>query len=78
MDALEQQVLQFMQQKFGGDPKRDLSLSSLGVDSLGMAELTLELEKAFSIRVDEGILDVETVGEMIDYVRQRQLSATAS
>ncbi len=37
-----------------------------------MAELTFDLEKQFSIQVDDGVLDIETVGELVDYVKSRQ------
>ncbi len=48
------------------------SLALIGVDSVGMAELTFDIEKQFSIQVDDTVLDVETVAELVDYVRLRQ------
>lgn len=72
MDAVETQLLQFLKDKFGGNPTLDLDLVALGVDSLGMAELTLDLERAFSVHVDDGILDVVTISELADYIRGRQ------
>jgi acyl carrier protein len=37
-----------------------------------MAELTVDLEKQFGIKVDEDILGTETVGDLIAYVRSKQ------
>jgi acyl carrier protein len=36
-----------------------------------MAELTFELEKQFRIQVDDEVLEVETVGELVNYVRSK-------
>ena len=43
----------------------------MGVDSIGMAELTVELEKEFNIQIQDDIVDVETVQELADYIRAR-------
>jgi acyl carrier protein len=45
----------------------------IGIDSVAMAELTFELEKRFSIKIDDDILDVDTVDELVQYVVVRQL-----
>ena len=37
-----------------------------------MAELTVDLEKQFGIKVDEDILGTETVGELIAYVQAKR------
>jgi acyl carrier protein len=41
-----------------------------------MAELTFELEKRFAIRIDDDILDIDTVDELINYVVARQSAMT--
>jgi acyl carrier protein len=41
-----------------------------------MAELTFELEKRFAIRIDDDILDIDTVDELISYVVARQSAMT--
>jgi acyl carrier protein len=48
------------------------SLVMLGIDSVGMAELTYDLEQMYKIKVDDGLLNVDTVQDLVDYVRQRQ------
>ena len=51
------------------------SLSSLGIDSLRMAQLATELETRFGFRVDEELLDVGTVKELVEYVRSRSANS---
>ena len=70
-ETIKSEVLRALQTRFGGDPRVTDSLAAIGVDSLGMAELTCELENHFGIRMDEEILDVETVGELADYVESK-------
>lgn len=72
MDAIERILLEKIATMFGGQPKLTDSLMMVGVDSVGMAELTFDIEKHFGIRVDDSILDVDTVADLAAYVRQRQ------
>jgi len=53
-------------------PEMDEPLALVGIDSVGMAEMTLELEKRYDIRVDETIFDVDTVADLVSYVRERR------
>ncbi|MHB8969707.1 MAG: acyl carrier protein [Pirellulaceae bacterium] len=48
------------------------SFDALQIDSLGMAELTVEIEKAFGIRVGEDILDVSDIAGLIAYIEERR------
>lgn len=78
MDSAEQtqnQIIEYLKKICGGSPQPSDSLAMIGVDSVAMAELTFELEKKFSITIDDDILDVETISELTQYVLQRQ-SAT--
>ncbi|MCU0721103.1 MAG: acyl carrier protein [Pirellula sp.] len=52
-------------------PSPDDSLALIGVDSVAMAELTFELEKRFSIQIDDDVLDVDTIRELTHYVISR-------
>jgi acyl carrier protein len=72
VDDLELMVLDQLEEKFGERPQLSDSLAVLGVDSVGMAELTVEIEKKFAIRVDDGVLSVDTVQNLVDYIRARQ------
>ncbi|MCA9193400.1 MAG: acyl carrier protein [Planctomycetales bacterium] len=72
MDSIEEKLIASFAEKFGGQPKLSDNLTFIGVDSVGMAELTLELERDYGIHVDETVLDVETVEELANYIRIRQ------
>ncbi|MFO1065806.1 MAG: acyl carrier protein [Pirellulales bacterium] len=72
MDNIEEVLLSKLAEKFGGSPQLNDSLALIGVDSVGMAELTFEIEKMFSIHVDDAVLDVETVQELAEYIRARR------
>ena len=50
----------------------DDSLAMIGIDSVAMAELTFELEKRCGTKIDDAILDVETVGQLVDYLHARK------
>jgi acyl carrier protein len=74
VDSLEDSLLNYLQNKFGMRPNLDDSLAMLGVDSVSMAELTFEIEKMYGITVDE-MMSVETVENLLDYIRERQNTA---
>ena len=40
-------------------------------DSLRLADFVSDLEKAFHIRADQDIFDVETLRDLADYIRER-------
>ena len=80
MDSADQQstktqIVEYLRKVCGGSPKGDDSLAMIGIDSVAMAELTFELEKRFSIKIDDDILDVETVDELVQYVIARREAA---
>jgi acyl carrier protein len=74
LDAIEEMLLKQLHAKFDIRPQLEDSLSLLGVDSIGMAELTVDIEKQFGFRVDDDILSVETVQQLADYIRERTAS----
>lgn len=72
METIESVLLEQLAEKFGGQPQLGDSLILVGVDSVGMAELTFDIEKRFNIRVDDGVLAVDTVQDLVDYIREKQ------
>ncbi len=72
MESIEEQLLKIFTEKFGSRPELSDGLAYIGVDSVGMAELTFDLEKQFDIRVDDEIVHSETVQDLADYIRTRQ------
>jgi len=71
MNPLEVELIQALSEELGKDVHATDSLDSLGIDSLRMVQLATELERRFGFRVDEELLDVETVEELAEYVRSR-------
>lgn len=69
---IEEFLIAQLFEKFGTEPELSDGLAFIGVDSVGMAELTVDIESRFGIRVDDDIVNVETVQELVDYIRERQ------
>jgi acyl carrier protein len=75
VETIEEQLLRNFTEKFGSRPELSDGLAYIGVDSVGMAELTLDIEKQFGIRVDDNIVHTETVQDLADYIRERQAAS---
>jgi acyl carrier protein len=73
--SIEDNLIERLTEKFGERPDLSDSLVMLGVDSVGMAELTYEIEHIYEIKVDESLLEVETVQDLADYIRHRQVKS---
>lgn len=71
MNTIETEIVQTLRRELGRDVNSTDSLGSLGIDSLRMAQLATELERRFEFRVDEELLDIDTVEELAEYVRSR-------
>lgn len=72
MGSIEDQLLTMLTDKFGTRPKLSDGLAYIGADSVGMAELTFELESQFGVRIGDDIVHTETVQDLANYIRQRQ------
>lgn len=76
MDEVESVILAAIEAKVARRPSLSDDLAHVGIDSLAMAEIALEVEERLGVRLDEGILDQETIGDLIQHVailRQKQL-----
>lgn len=71
VDSIEDKLRTSFEDKFGSRPELDDGLAYIGVDSIGMAELTVELERDFGIKVGDDIVSVDTVKDLADYIRER-------
>ena len=49
---------------------RDTSLSDLGLDSLDLVDVIMEIEEEFGIRLPEDIEDIKTLGDWVDVVNE--------
>jgi acyl carrier protein len=75
MDNFEEtqaQVIEYLSKLVGSRPHLDDSLAMIGIDSVAMAEMTFELEKRFAMKIDDEILDVESVRQLVQYLHQRK------
>lgn len=70
--ATRTQIIEYLKKVCGSAPNGSDSLAMIGIDSVAMAELTFELEKKFAIKIDDDILDVDTVDELVQYVMDRR------
>lgn len=70
MEEVESVILAAIEAKVGRRPKTGDDLLRIGLDSLAMAEIALEIEQRLGVRLNEGVLDQETIGELIHHVRE--------
>ncbi len=76
IQATKTQIIEYLRKVCGGSPQGKDSLAMIGIDSVAMAELTFELEKRFAIKIDDDILDVDSVDELVQYVIARKSATT--
>ncbi|AMB93567.1 acyl carrier protein [Aerococcus sanguinicola] len=77
---VELKVFQMIIDRYGVEAERvsrDLSFTDdLGADSLDVVELIMELEDIFGIQIpDDKVESIETVGDVLDYIRDNVPSA---
>jgi len=71
MRQVHDDLCQLIEAKTGVRPQPEDTLDVLKIDSLAMAELTVEIEKAFGIRVDEDVLEVDDFQGLVQYVARK-------
>ncbi len=71
MSQIQDDLFKLIEAKTGVFPQMEDTLDVLKIDSLGMAELTVEIEKVFSIHIDEDVLDVQNVEGLISYIQRK-------
>ena len=76
VESIEEKLISQLANKFGTQPELSDGLAFIGADSVGMAELTVEIEKEYGIVVSDDIFLVETVQELADYIRRQQSSTS--
>ena len=72
VDSLQQEVVDMVARRLAGPVAPDDSFALLGIDSVGMAEISFDLERQHEIRIGEDIVCCQTVGDLIEYVRERK------
>lgn len=78
MSPIQNELCDLIQRKTGVRPNLEDSFDALQIDSLGMAELTVEIEKAFGIRIGEDITDVSDIAGLVAYIEQRIANRTVA
>jgi acyl carrier protein len=68
---IQNELCDLIQHKTSVRPSPGDSFDTLQIDSLGMAELTVEIEKAFGIRIGDDIMDVSDIAGLIAYIEER-------
>lgn len=68
-NSIEQRLMALIQKRFGKIPELHESFSVLGIDSLAMAEFSLEVEREFDLRLDDSVLDVNSIGEFLEHLK---------
>jgi acyl carrier protein len=71
MSETQQKVLNLIYGKTGVLPQLEDTLDVMKLDSLAMAELTVEFERSFAISIDDDILNVEDVRGLIAYIERK-------
>ena len=67
MDSTRSVLFDIIEKKIGMKPQLDFPLDMF-LDSLAMAEISCEIEKAFNIRLGHDVTYVTNVSELLDYV----------
>ena len=72
LQEIQNKLADLVQRKTGVRPQPTDSLAELQIDSLAMAELTVEIEQAFGIRIGDDVTDVTDMAGLAEYVAERQ------
>jgi len=68
MSQIHSELATLIEAKTGVLPQLDDTLDVMMIDSLAMAELTVDIEKVFDIRIDDDVLDVQNFQGLVSYI----------
>ena len=71
MSQIHNELTKLIESKTGVVPQLDDTLDIMMIDSLAMAELTVDIEKAFDIRIDDDVLDVQSFRGLVSYIERK-------
>lgn len=72
VDSLQQEVVETVARRVELPVGPEDSLALLGIDSIGMAEVSFDLERQHNVQIGEDIVSCQTVADLIEYVRRRK------
>ncbi len=76
MKQIEDKLFGLIEAKTGTRPRLDDTMDVMKIDSLAMAELTVEIEKAFDIHIDDEVLDVDDAQGLVEYIKRKSAERT--
>lgn len=71
MDRVETELIRLMGSRLRITPDLSSKLTELNLDSLKTADFLRELEYQFDVRFDQDVFELDTVGELVAYIRER-------
>ncbi len=71
MDRVETELLRLMQARLGVTPEISSNLTELNLDSIKTADFLRELEFEFEVQFDQDVFELDTVGDLAAYIRER-------
>lgn len=75
VESVEAKLIHLLSQKYGHQPDMNECLALLCLDSVGMAELSFEIEQQFNVKIDDHFHDLDTVQDLANYIRQLESSS---
>ena len=72
VDSLQQEVVEVVARRVESPVAPEDSLALLGIDSIGLAEVSFDLERQHNVHIGEDIISCQTVSDLIEYVRKRK------
>ncbi len=77
MDRVETKLLKLMEARLGVAPDLSSNLTELNLDSIKTADFIRELEFDFDVQFDQDVFELETVGDLAAYIRERLTETSA-
>ena len=71
MDRVETKLLRLMDSRLRVTPELSSNLTDLNLDSIKTADFLRELEFEFEVQFDQDVFELETVGDLAAYIRER-------
>jgi len=68
---MEETIYKIISEKFNIIPNSETNIAELGQDSFGKVEMLFEIEEKLKVRLPEHeIMDIETVGELLEVIKK--------
>lgn len=71
MDRVETELVNFIKARLHVTPAMSSKLTELNLDSIKTADFLRELEFEFDVRFDQDVFELDTVGDLATYIRDR-------